>query len=561
MRNKIIYTIIAAALISGSCNKDFLERYPQDQLVDESYWSGESNVRTFSYGFYPAYFSGYGSGYTWGKFFSGQSLNDDFAGSSPAQFIKTVPAAGGGWTFAWVRKANIFIDRIPTVPMDDEAKQHWTGVGRFFRGLEYSDLVNTFGDVPWYGQELNEASPELYKPRDSRTLVMDSVLKDFQYAAEHVRAADGPAGLTVNRYVVLALMSRVFLFEGTWQKYHGLSQEKSREYLEAAKWAANEVIESGKYSIADNFRSVFNSLSLAGKKEVILYREYEPGILTHSLHSYVNKEPQTGTSKDAIESFLASDGLPVTISPLYQGDKSIAEVMANRDPRLIQTFVQELRVNGVTTVYSTSGYAVRKFLNDDLANQTEGSSNLNPTDAPVIRYGEVLLNYAEAAAELGELTQEDLDKSINKLRARPGINMPPLEVIGGEPAVGGVTFVDPEKDADVSAMLWEIRRERRTELMFEGFRLDDLRRWKKLEYTNTVDSDINRGAWVSRAEYPNMVGVTIEDGAQEGYIIPAWKPETQRIVPGEHVYLNPLPLDQIKLYEDNGTDLTQNPGW
>lgn len=561
MRNKIIYTIIAAALISGSCNKDFLERYPQDQLVDESYWSGESNVRTFSYGFYPAYFSGYGSGYTWGKFFSGQSLNDDFAGSSPAQFIKTVPAAGGGWTFAWVRKANIFIDRIQTVPMDEEAIQHWTGVGRFFRGLEYSDLVNTFGDVPWYGQELNEASPELYKPRDSRTLVMDSVLKDFQYAAEHVRESDGPAGLTVNRYVVLALMSRVFLFEGTWQKYHGLSEEKSREYLEAAKWAANEVIESGKYSIADNFRSVFNSLSLAGKKEVILYREYEPGILTHSLHSYVNKEPQTGTSKDAIESFLASDGLPITISPLYQGDKSIAEVMANRDPRLIQTFVQELRVNGVTTVYSTSGYAVRKFLNDDLANQTEGSSNLNPTDAPVIRYGEVLLNYAEAAAELGQLTQEDLDKSINKLRARPGINMPPLEVIGGEPAVDGVTFVDPEKDPDVPAMLWEIRRERRTELMFEGFRLDDLRRWKKLEYTNTVDSDINRGAWVSRAEFPNMVGVTIEDGAQEGYIIPAWKPETQRIFPGEHVYLNPLPLDQIKLYEDNGSVLTQNTGW
>ena len=561
MKRKIIYMFAAALLFLAGCKKDFLERYPQDQLVDESYWSNETNVRTFAWGFYPAYFSGYGSGFAWGKFFSGQPLNDDLAPSSPSQFIQNIPASGGGWAFTWVRKANIFLNRIQTVPMTEEATKHWTGVARFFRALEYHDLVKSFGDVQWFGRELTETDPDLYKPRDSRVSVMDSVLADFKYAAENVRVTDGNDGLTVNKNVVLALMSRVFLYEGTFLKYHNINQAKATEYLQQAQWAANEVINSGKYSIADNFRSVFNSVDLAGKKEVILYRRYEAGLLTHSLHSYVNGEPQSGTSKDAIDAFLAKDGLPIALSPLYKGDKSIADVMTDRDQRLVETIVPELRLSGYAKNFSTSGYSTRKFFNDALKDLPEGSSSLNTTDAPVIRYGEVLLNYAEAAAELGTLTQEDLDKSINKLRARPGIAMTPLQVMGGQPAVNGVVYDDPERDPTVPSLIWEIRRERRIELLFEGFRLDDLKRWKKLEYSNTINSDINRGAWISKADYPNLKDVRIENDAAEGYIVPAWKPETQRTFTDPKVYLDPLPLDQIKIFSDNGATLTQNPGW
>ncbi|HEY0355977.1 MAG TPA: RagB/SusD family nutrient uptake outer membrane protein, partial [Flavisolibacter sp.] len=453
MRIKIFITLLAGLVFTTGCKKDFLERYPQDALVDDTYWTNETNVRTFAWGFYPAYFSGYGSSYTWGKFFSGQSLNDDFAPSTPTQFTKVVPASGGGWTFAWVRKANIFIDRIQGTDLPEEVKNHWTGIGRFFRALEYHDLVKSFGDVPWYDRELTDSDPDLYKPRDSRITVMDNVLADFQFAAEHVRASDGTNGLVVNKYVVLAMMSRVFLYEGTYLKYHNIDLAKATEYLEAAKWAANEVIQSNKYQILDNFRSVFNSLDLAGKKEVILYRQYESGILTHSLHSYVNGEPQSGVSKDAVESFLANDGLPISVSPLYQGDQTIADVVANRDPRLTETIVPELRLKGIVPNYSTSGYAVHKFFNEAIKNLPEGSSNLNRTDAPVIRYGEVLLNYAEATAELGMLTQADLDKSINKLRSRPGISMPPLQVIGNQPAVNNVVYDDPERDPSVPSMI------------------------------------------------------------------------------------------------------------
>ncbi|WP_347159754.1 RagB/SusD family nutrient uptake outer membrane protein [Pontibacter chitinilyticus] len=567
MKTKI-FAILFLSLALGSCEKEFLETPPLDQLTDESFWTSEKNVSTFAYGFYPAYFTGYGSGYTWGDYFSGQSLNDDFAPTSPPQFTQNVPASGGGWSFAWVRKANLFINRVQTAPMSDEAKAHWTGIGRFFRAMEYADLVNSFGDVPWYEDELESTDAEqLYKSRDPRTFVMDKVLADFRYAAENVRLTDGAKGLTVNKDVVLAFMSRVFLFEGTWQKYQENNAAKAAEYLEASKWASEQLINSGRYSLGD-YRTVFNSLSLAGNPEVILYREYEPGVLTHALNSYNNKEPQTGPSKDAIEAYLAEDGLPIALSPLYQGDHGIENVMANRDPRIAETFVSdELRLNGIDANYSTSGYATHKFLNEAIANTPEGSSNLNPTDAPVIRYGEVLINYAEAAAELATvggpaLTNEDLDKSINKLRSRPGINIPALQVAGDQPVVNGVAYDDPARDPSVSPILWEIRRERRVELMMEGFRLDDLRRWKKLEYTDTeTNTDINRGAWIRKADYPKLQSSVVLDNGEEGYIIPATKAASQRRFTDVKVYLNPLPIDQIKLYKDQGVELKQNPGW
>lgn len=569
MKRKFISFLLAAIVLTTGCKKDFLERYPLDALEDNTYWTNESNVRTFAWGFYPAYFSGYGSGFTWGKFFSGQSLNDDFAPTTPTPFIRVVPASGGGWSFAWVRKANIMIDRVQKSPLPDDAKKHWVGIGRFFRAVEYHDLVKSFGDVPWYDRELKETDQDLYKPRDSRTVVMDNVLADMQYAAENVRISDGPEGQSVNRYVVLAMMSRIFLFEGTFQKYHNLNQQKASTYLQAAQWAADEIIKSNKYSITDNFRTVFNSIDLAGKKEVILYRHYEAGVLTHSLHSYVNNEPQSGVSRDAVESFLAKDGLPIGLSPLYQGDNGISNVVANRDPRLTETIAPELRLKGVVPNYSTSGYAVRKFFNESLKDLPEGSSNLNRTDAPVIRYAEVLLNYAEATAELGNMTQADLDKSINRLRSRPFANtpaadkLPPLQVMGGQPAVNGTVYDDPERDPTVPALIWEIRRERRTELMFEGFRLDDLKRWKKLEYTDTeANSEINRGAWIKKSDYPSLhADVRIENGTAEGYIVPAPAASSARTFTDPKVYLDPIPLDQIKLYETQGVTLTQNPGW
>ena len=576
MKTKI-FLFIFFTVTCFSCNDDFLETPPEALLTDETYWTREENVRTFATGFYTDYFAGYGSGNTWANYFAqqplkdAQALNDDFAPAVPVAFTLTVPGSGGGWTFTRVRRANLFIERIPTVPMSDEAKNHWTGVGRFFRGMEYADLVNRFGDVPWYEKTLTETeTEELYKPRDSRTFVMDKVLADFRYAVENVRVTDGAAKQAVNKDVVLAFMSRIFLFEGTWQKYHLNNTTKAAEYLEASKWAADQIISSGKYSLG-NYRDVFSSLSLANNPEVILYRAYETGLLTHALMSSNNNDPQIGASKDVIESYLAEDGLPIKISPLYQGDRGIANVMANRDPRIYETFVSNtLRLNGLNVNYSTTGYATHKFLNESVKNSLEGSLSSNTTDAPIIRYGEILINYAEAAAELATVggpafIQADLDKSVNILRARPGIKLPGLQEEGGLPAINKIIYDDPERDPSVPSMIWEIRRERRVELIFEGFRLNDLRRWKKLEYADTqANPDINRGAWISKADYSATdrakLKVTLT-GTDEGYIIPAPNAANQRIFNNPRVYLNPLPTDQLKLYQDQGVELPQNPGW
>ena len=569
-----IYIVFLAAVILGGCNKtdEFLTRYPLDQMTDESYWTSENNVRTYAWGLYTNYFPGYAAGFDlgWGGYFAGQTLNDDFAPLTPATFTKNVPAkddAVGAWNFTYIRRINVLVDRVSRVPMNDEAKNHWRGVGRFFRGLEFANKVKSYGDFPWYGTVLADtAETQLYKPRDPRTLVMDSVLLDFKYAAENVRAVDDaslPKGLYVNKYTVLAFMSRVFLFEGTWQKYQAGNTTKANEYLEAAKWAANEVITKGGYTLASDYRKIFNSLDLSANTETIMYRRYESGVggITHSLNSYVNREAQTGASKNAIESYLSKDGLPIGISPLYKGDKTITNVMTDRDPRMYATFVNALRLNGIASNYSSSGYAVLKFLNDDIKDLPEGLGSLNPTDAPVIRLGEVMMNYAEAAAELGALTQADLDLTINKLRKRTGINMPALQVLGGSPAVNGVVYDDPARDPGVPSLIWEIRRERRIELMMEGFRTTDLRRWKKYEYVDTkAKPDINRGAWIKKSDFPG-VKADIEGGAAEGYIVPAVKPEVQRTFTDPKVYLTPLPQDQIKLYSDHGVELKQNPGW
>ncbi len=560
-----ILLIFTALIALMSCEDDLLDKQPIDQMTDGNYWTSESNVETFSYGFYGHSFEGYGSGWTWGNYFTGQSLNDDFAPTTPTPFTKNVPTAGGGWGFVYVRKANLMLDRIDLVPMSEEDANHWKGVARFFRGLEYANLVQRFGDVPWFDRvPESEDKDYLYRPRDPRSEVMQNVLADFEFAAEHVRDDVGNDGLVVNKPVVLAFMSKFMLWEGTWQKYHDVPNSDSQQLLEAAKWASNQIIENYGYAVEDDYRGLFNSLDLSGNQEMIMYRKYEEGELTHSLMSYQNTEPQTGASKDLIDSYLCSDGLPISLSAEYQGDDGIENVMANRDSRIYGTFVSdELRLNGIVGTYSTTGYASHKFLNDDIKDESIYSGSLNPTDAPIIRYGEVLVNYAEACAELGDLTQADLDKSINKLRARGSNPLPDLQIIGGQPAVNGAVYEDPERDPDVPAMIWEIRRERRIELVFEGLRLGDLKRWKKLGYTDTKENeDINRGAYISFAEYPGAEGnVFIEGGADEGYIVPAHQEETHRTFTDERVYLNPLPLNQIALYEDNGYSLEQNPGW
>ena len=556
-----------------SCD-DFLECPPYDSIDDTEYWQNETHIRTYSYGFYASFFNGYGTSMLIGgsSYGNGDTFNDDIAWRTQGEFTPIrVPDSDSGWDFGLVRKANYMLEKTQTVPgLDETALNHWNGVARFFRGVAYANLVFSYGDVPWYSRRIGTDEKDmLYKDRDPRTAVVDSIMNDFRFALENVRTDDGD--LTINRYVVAAMVSRLMLREGTFLKYHNIDAVTAEKAIALSRDAALVVMNSNKFSISENYNALFSSDDLAGNTEIIFYRKYLDGVLTHCVLTYNNAEAQTGANKSLLDSYLMENGLPIGLNATWD-DKSATNVFSKRDPRIKATFRDKYYLRGEDCTpfnYSTSGYSMRKFMDDSQVSSTDlkfrGQNNV--TDCPLLRYAEVLLNYAEARYELGELNQADLDKSINVIRARKGVEMPKLEMVGESPAIAGEVYDDPKRmelnpDGDVSSLLWEIRRERRVEMCFEGLRYSDLKRWKKLDYMyNGANPDIKYGAWISYTEYPkaNKTELPIEGGATEGYIL--CNTGTERQAPQTKNYVKPVPKDQIQLYKDNGYTLTQTKEW
>jgi hypothetical protein len=603
---KIFLILTVSALLFTSCS-DFLDKPPLSSLTDDGFWVSESNVRLYAQNCYTDYFTGYGNGWTWGLFFSGETFNDDF--TTLGAWTKTTPTTSSAWTFSYVRKVNILIDRLERVQMSDAAKNHWRGIGRMFRALEYSDMARRFGDVPWYDKPLEMSdSASLFKPRDPLDLVVQNIIADFDFAVANVRLTDGT--LQVNRATVLGLMSDRLLYFGSIFKYHKNNSAMAKTCFEKAKWAAGEIIDgkAGTYSIENNYRAIFSSKDLSSNKEVIFFRQYETAMTTHCLMSYVNREPQTGMSKNAFDSYLCIDGLPIKQSPLYNyagdgGKRRFKDSYKDRDPRLNYSVVDSLRINGIHSAYSTSGICLWKWL-DAAADPGDltSLSSVNVTDAPIVRLGEVMVNYIEAAVELSEtggaaVAQADFDKSVNKLRVRTwnGKRLPNVTLAGNSLSVNGVVIDDPDRDPAVSPLLWEVRRERRIECMMEGKRYNDLSRWKKFAYLRADKTSVNTfanpnelclGAWVVKADYPAAtkwatISAKLWDPAlpknpttayvppaTAGYIFGIWSitsAQNRDWIAGdpfyERQYLNPIPLGQIKLYKDAGVTLTQNTGW
>ena len=549
---KIIKSIIYLSLIAifgVSCSKNLNIDTP-DQFSDANFWTSENNVRTYNWGFY-SLFSGFGTGTNGDFYFS--TFTDDQNTSTFQNFALTAPTTSGDWDWTYVRKANIMLERINKVPMSDEAKKHWAGIAKFFRAMDYFNKVEAFSGVPYISSSLDVSQTDVvYKPRDTRQLVMDSVLSDINYAVENIRINDGDN--VVNRDVALALKARICLFEGSYRVYHTeLALPDADKFLTQGKDACEKLM-TGNYLLNADYRSIYSSMDLAGNKEVLLYKKYLAGVLTHSVIGYTNSTTQmSGLTKSAVESYVATDGLPITQSPLYQGDATITTLRANRDNRLLGTIDNFLAYNGtlVNGYSSSTGYRPSKFLNP-ASNQL---APYNETDAPIFYYPEVLLNYAEITAildQMGKTTfaQADMDKSINLLRTRAGVVK--LTVMGaGNVAAGATAIIDPKRDADVSPLMWEIRRERRVELMMNGFRFQDLMRWKKGAY---LDRAQNGEAFLGAKVPAN--GKVLRNA--QGYIIPYAATLTRTFVDPKN-YLSAIPTAQISLYPANV--LQQNPGW
>jgi len=607
------YLSLAAFLFLTSCSKDILDRPPQNTYIDDTYWRNEDDVRMYANGFYPNYFNGYATsftvdytpvrGYTFSDDLTGKNVQTNFETTVPttrgSTAVEPTPAdwlgtyAGPTWDFAWVRKSNIMIARLDNVvkpKISEEAYKHWSAVARFFRGYEYSRLVSVFGNVPYFDKELSEKDlPTLYKDRDNRGVVMDKVYDDFKFVLANMRDNDGAQYL--NKYIAAAFISRFMLFEGTFEHYHGLDAARAKKYLEFAVDAAQIVIASNKYNFSKDFKSLFASDNLSGHPEVLLYRAYDAALnVTHSIGSYNNGTEVVGVDGNLvlIKSFIANDGQAWQNSTVPAANSfALADLVKTRDPRFEASFMDKVNAASATLLYSYKFASREAITFIGKSYPPAWGSNTNTSDAPVMRLAEVVLNWIEAKAVLAQyyggpaVAQTDIDKSINAIRNRP---LDDVAISKGvkktSPLLLSALPVDPTRDGDVPELIWEIRRERRMEFVFEHTRLLDLKRWKKLTNMNfSTNPDYFLGPWVNvQAEIPSYltaanvgkVRVKLADGTIVTYngtngsaLVGYWLVENvqNRLAFTDKSYLAPVGQSQITQYEEKGFKLTQTTGW
>lgn len=557
-RNKNIIPITALLflLLFQACKReDFLDRFPESAITEPTFFKNEADLKLYMNQFYtqlPVQRS-----------YQSENASDNFVPSSRDAFLSgtyAIPVTGGGWTWTSERSINYFLNRYQRAEASQAVKNKYAAEARFFRAYFYWRKVVTFGDVPWLSKDLNDQSPELYDPKLPRNQVMDSVLTDLNFAVANLPEAKDTEAGRLSKYAAAALKSRICLYEGTYRKYHGGTD--AQKFLTEAVSASELIMNSGLYALYSTGRpqadyyNLFIQEELNNNKEAILPMRYLKDVLMHNLTRQLG-ESGTGFSKNFVRSFLCTDGLPTGLSPLYKGDNTPEDEAANRDPRyrqLIATrgFVFTVDASGSRDTISlprigssvgNTGYQVIKGRSSDIAQINANQSTL---DLFIFRYAEVLLNYAEAKAELGQADQAVLDRSVNLTRARVGM-----------PVLKTDVQKDPAADfPEISALLYEIRRERRIELAADGFRRDDLLRWKAGKHLEKPETILGMKLTPAvKALYPSsQVNNIVLDA--NGYIR-IYTNMTNRTWT-DKMYFYPIPTQELSL---NPQLAPQNPGW
>ena len=512
MKNKwLLLSLTILGITAASCSKDFLQRNPQTEISPDAYFNTPADLNTYVNGFYDNQLSS--------PFDDANSDNiSSYTGSEMDKLVHNgiTPNTIGGWNdWDQLRRVNFMLDNVYKTKGDAAEIAHYVGVARYFRAKFYFAKIATYSDVPWYGHALADTDSSMYKGRDPRAIVADSVLDDLQYAVDHLKEKDGN-GTRVNKYSALALMSRFCLFEGTFRKYHDELnlQTSADKFLQKAAWAAEQVMnKSDRFRIstgangAEAYRALFVSTTLDGNPEIIQWRDYQAtlgiGNNTHTVLGWT-----WSLSQSLVNSYLMKDGTPFTNIAGY--DKTgFLETFNNRDPRLAETVAYPgFSINMDNVLYvakpNLGGYDQLKFYPRDPA--LRKGWNLNYTALPIYRLGEVLLNYAEAKAELGTITAGDIANTIDKLRAR--VNMPAMNMAAANATIDPV-LADSYKNVTGAnkGLILEIRRERRVELACEGLRANDVNRWK----SGNLLKDAPKGMYVPAVGAIDMTGDNIPD--------------------------------------------------
>ena len=553
LMNRLTVTYTGALLMLALGCKG-LDLGPKDQVSDASFWKTPDQFRLAANDFYWRLVGAHN--YT--------ELSSDIATGSGNSVMSSVsdgsflPQANDTvWdnSYAGIRATNYLLQKAQESGLGPEIDR-WVGEALFFRAYNYWTLVKKYGGVPLITTVLDVTSPEVYAPRATQQEVIDLIIADLDNAIPKLLKQSQLSAEEMGRVTqgaALALKARAALYQGTWLKYH--AEGSPTAMIADAISAAEQLIASSEYGLytdhgTDSSYKFLFILQGDDSKEVILARRYYAGRATHNWTRELWFNYMIPTKKLA-DMYLCKDGLPITISPQFAGYDSLETTeFQNRDPRMAMTFVvpgsdvhQENGFNPVIPGFSGSnatrtGYMLRKFLDET----DEAAHFAGQYDFKEFRYGEVLLILAEALFERdGTISDGDLDRTIGELRRRVG--MPTLT--NGVVTTNGLD------------MLTEIRRERTVELAFEGFRRDDLRRWKTAE---AEMPQALRGVKFIGTEYQQrdpglVIGTDIQVDAG-GFVVSEPAASRQFVIPRH--YLNPIPLQQIQL--SKGT-LTQNPGW
>jgi hypothetical protein len=546
----IIFSILGSLFIYG-CN---LEEFPEATTTKGPIFGSESGLILYTNSFY--------------NILNGKNLHradaisdylcrkDSPAFITPGNYSAEVSS---GWSWSDLRNINYFIANCNDPKLSVSIRNNYLGIARFFRAWFYFEKVKRFGNVPWIGKPLDVSDKELlFKSQDSRKLIIDSIIADLNFASENITSKSENTRSLITKYVAYAFLARVCLYEGTYRKYHtqlGLTST-SNSLLEQAATAAKKVMDEGGYKLYDgagidkSYRQVFiNPAPIS--TEVMLSAVCDLALNNLNDANWYWTSGTYGDKANFIRSFINTylkiDGTPYTNDPAYK-TMLFKDEVKGRDKRLQQTIRtgDYKRINnGILEAapplfsYTFTGYQPIKWTLDDMYYDTR---DLNINSVSIFRFAEVLLNFAEAKAELGTITDAEWAATVGLLRKRAGIT-------------GGIsskpTVVDPYLKSTYfpelnDATLLEIRRERGIELCLEGFRFDDLMRWRK---GNLLEMEWN-GMYVPSLDTPLDLN---EDGKLD---VAFFKKLPTKVAGVTYVEVSPLisgkPNSQLLKNSDNG---------